>query len=145
MGLGATVVLAGGFVLHGRPGRWRGGFVLRFSMAWRGLARFGGLRNVTWRDGDTEGTRVGSGDFGRAHSEPLQREAVMRDWDLARAAKAKKVGFQADFEGYFFIFRFGGGARAGAANSGCSSKVPDSRNRKRLLRHGAKKVVRDQN
>jgi hypothetical protein len=37
----------------------------------------------------------------------------MREWDLARAAKAEKVGFQADFEGYFFIFGFGGGARAG--------------------------------
>jgi hypothetical protein len=37
----------------------------------------------------------------------------MRDWDLARAAKAKRVGFQAENAGYFFIFRSGGGARAG--------------------------------
>jgi hypothetical protein len=75
----------------------------------------------------------------------LQDQDAMRSWHLARAAKVEKVEFSAEIAGSFFIFRFGGGARAGAANSGCSSKVPDSRNRKRLLRHGAKKVVRDQN
>ena len=35
----------------------------------------------------------------------------MRIWDLARAAKAEKVGFWAEIGGYFFIFRIGGGAR----------------------------------
>ena len=35
----------------------------------------------------------------------------MRFWDLARAAKAEKVGFWADIAGYFFIFLSGGGAR----------------------------------
>ena len=47
----------------------------------------------------------------RAHIAPLLRGAVLRERDLARAAKAKKVGFSADFEGYFLIFGFGGGAR----------------------------------
>ena len=37
----------------------------------------------------------------------------MRNWDLARAAKAKKVGFWAYIAGYFFIFGFRGGAREG--------------------------------
>jgi len=37
---------------------------------------------------------------------------VVRIWDLARAAKAEKVGFLADIAGYFFIFLAGGGARA---------------------------------
>jgi hypothetical protein len=37
----------------------------------------------------------------------------VRRWDVARAAKAEKVGFGAGIEGYFFIFGFGGGARAG--------------------------------
>jgi hypothetical protein len=36
---------------------------------------------------------------------------VVRRWDLARAAKAKKVGFWAGIEGYFFILGVGGGAR----------------------------------
>jgi hypothetical protein len=31
----------------------------------------------------------------------------MRDWDLARAAKAEKVGFWAEIASYFFIFPFG--------------------------------------
>jgi hypothetical protein len=35
----------------------------------------------------------------------------MRIWDLARAAKAEKVGFGADIGAYFFIFWIGGGAR----------------------------------
>ena len=42
----------------------------------------------------------------------LQDRAVMRKWDLARAARAEKVGFWADIAGYFFIFVAGGGARA---------------------------------
>src|SRR5258706_884509 len=40
-----------------------------------------------------------------------QTRTAVRVWDLARAAKAKKVGFWAGIEGYFFIFGFGGGAR----------------------------------
>jgi hypothetical protein len=43
---------------------------------------------------------------------------VLRERDLARAAKAEKLGFWADIEGYFFIFRFGGGARAGRPEIG---------------------------
>jgi hypothetical protein len=31
-----------------------------------------------------------------AHIEPLLRGAVLRKWDLARAAKAEKVGFSAE-------------------------------------------------
>jgi hypothetical protein len=42
----------------------------------------------------------------------LQDLAAMREWDLARAAKAEKVSFWADIEGLFFIFGIGGGARA---------------------------------
>ena len=37
---------------------------------------------------------------------------MLRARDLARAAKAKQMEFLADNEGYFFIFGFGGGARA---------------------------------
>jgi len=39
----------------------------------------------------------------------LKDRAAVRRWDLARAAKAEKVGFWAGIEGYFFIF--GGGGR----------------------------------
>jgi hypothetical protein len=52
-------------------------------------------------------------EFSVAHIEPLLRGAAVRKWDLARAAKAEKVGFSADIAGYFFIFRSWGGARAG--------------------------------
>ena len=38
----------------------------------------------------------------------LQDQAAMRFWDLARAAKAEKVGFWAGIEGCFFIFVAGG-------------------------------------
>ena len=38
----------------------------------------------------------------------LQDQAAMRFWDLARAAKAEKVGFWAGIEGCFFIFGVGG-------------------------------------
>ena len=41
----------------------------------------------------------------------------MRFRDLARAAKAEKVGFGADIAGYFFIFLIGGGARAVCCDS----------------------------
>ena len=68
----------------------------------------------------------------------LKDRGTMRDWDLARAAKAEKVGFLADVRGYFFIFWIGGGARADVTDSGCSSEVFDPRNRKRLLSRRAK-------
>jgi hypothetical protein len=52
----------------------------------------------------------------------------MREWDLARAAKAEKVGFLADSGGYFFIFGLGGGARAGCICSiGASTKEVEAR------------------
>jgi hypothetical protein len=51
----------------------------------------------------------------------LQDRAVMRKWDLARAARAEKVGFWADIAGIFFIFGIGGGARArGGCGGGCA-------------------------
>jgi hypothetical protein len=42
----------------------------------------------------------------------LQDRAVMRKWDLARAARAEKVGFWAGNEGYFLFLGMVGGARA---------------------------------
>ena len=57
---------------------------------------------------DKEREEVGNGIVGRAHIAPLLREAAVRRWDLARAAKAEKGGFWADIGGYFFIFGFGG-------------------------------------
>jgi hypothetical protein len=43
----------------------------------------------------------------------------VRRWDLARAAKVKKVGFWADIGGYFFIFSLGGGARVRGGAGAC--------------------------
>src|SRR5437899_3050885 len=74
------------------------------------------------RDAETpRGRRVGV-ELSVAHIDPLLRGAVLRERDLARAAKAEKVGFSADIEGYFFIFRNWGGARAG----GCGGSRDDA-------------------
>src|SRR4051812_14360139 len=58
----------------------------------------------------------------------LQDRAAMREWDLARAAKVKKVGFSADIEGYFFIFWIWGRCARGMLGShrveGTGSRKP---------------------
>ena len=38
---------------------------------------------------------------------------MLREWDLARAARAKKVGFWTDIEDIFLFFEIEGGARDG--------------------------------
>jgi len=43
----------------------------------------------------------------------LQDRVAMREWDVARAAKRKRLSFWADIAVNFFIFRSRGGARAG--------------------------------
>src|SRR4051794_33585171 len=74
------------------------------------MHRVGSIRaelvGARWWGGEVDGV-------GQAHNHLLQDRALMRDWDLVRAAKAEKVGFWADTEAYFLIFRDGGGARAG--------------------------------
>jgi len=93
---------------------WRGGFVLRFSIAWRGLARFGGLVNVAGRHRDTQ--------MGGAWRIELSVVRILilygEEWccaigTLRAQQKRKNAGFWADIRGYFFIFLNRGGARAG--------------------------------
>jgi hypothetical protein len=57
-----------------------------------------------------KGTKVGAKgwDYRDAHIGPPIGPAAVRRWDLARAAKAEKMGFWADIAGIFFIFRGGG-------------------------------------
>src|SRR3954469_10365674 len=103
--------MADGFVPHVSPGPvapccflWRGGFVLRFSIAWRGLARFGGLMNAARRHRDTEGKEIGVGVVGRAHIEPLlERRDAARLGPCARS-KSGKGGFSGGYRRCFFYF-----------------------------------------
>jgi hypothetical protein len=61
--------------------------------------------------------------YGRAHIGPLYRGVVMRDWDLARAAKAEKVGFGRKSQVIFLFFHLGRCARRGGLRRAFDSNV----------------------
>jgi sulfur carrier protein ThiS len=71
------------------------------------------------------GDEVGGGVVGRAHIDPLLRGVVLRDWDVARAAKGEKGGFFGGYWGLFFNFSKWGEVRAqGFRMSGLIDEAP---------------------